>query len=120
MKEIKIFRLLSTEQIMGFFLSETDKTISVDYPLEIIIESYNDSDKHELSGIKWSPFSDDSTITLNKSSIVSISHSPKRELIEYYKNKINKLYLLDTHPSLDEESDYYQSVLDSFDDDTEH
>jgi hypothetical protein len=120
MKEIKIFRLVSTEQILGFLLEEKKDSLIIEYPLEIIIEYFGEADKHELSAIKWSPFSDDITTEIDKSLILS-SSLPKKELLDFYKLKINKLYLDKNNTSLDDEdSDYYSSVLDSFDDDTEH
>jgi hypothetical protein len=120
MKEIKIFRLVTTEQIIGFYIGETPETVLIEYPLEIIIEYSSEEDKHELSGIKWFPFSNDMACEIHKSSILSISHSPKEELVLYYKNKINKLYIDNVETDDSDESNYYQSVLDSFDDDTEH
>jgi hypothetical protein len=113
MSDIKLIRLINTEQIIGTIIHQDEDFVTLEFPLELFINYSEETEEHSLYLTKWSPFSPDTTLTIPKYVILN-TQIPRIELLEYYTKKINKVYL-----NINNETNLLNSYSDD-EFDTEH
>ena len=100
MDEIKIMKLTTSEEVIAYFVEETDSVIRVKKPWGIAPNPTG-------NGLSVYPFSvtsiraeDEDIFEINKSAVVMLHEAPV-ELATSYRNRTSKLYVA---PSVDEKS----------------
>ena len=100
MEEIKIVKLLTSEEMVCFLVEETDAVIRVKKPMGIAPSPTGDG----LAVFPWSVCSlrpsDEEVFEINRNTIVMMHNAPA-EIASSYRTQTSKLYVA---PSVDEKS----------------
>lgn len=100
MEEIKIVKLLTSEEMICFFVEETDTVIRVKKPMGIAPSPTGDG----LGVFPWSVCSlrpsDEEVFEINRNTIVMMHNAPS-EIASSYRTQTSKLYVA---PTVDEKS----------------
>lgn len=96
MKNIRLLRLISGEDIIASYSRFSDTQVLVENPVRIVVIPSQVGEKVVL--VKWMPFTSDEKILIDKSSVIAIM-TPLGELTNQYE-KINSKVIQPTSPGL--------------------
>lgn len=116
-KEIKLFKLVSGDDIIGYFSKNSD-IITLESPMKLIFRR-SQSGSSAMFLLPWFPMElvENNMIDVNEKNVISMA-SPNEEFIKYYESIVNQEYerILQIEESIKEE---FREVIESEDDQLE-
>lgn len=84
MTKIKCIRLVAAEELIGEFVAETEKTVTIRTPASVlIVPGQAGGSQISIGLMPWLPYSDDDEFEISRANIVAI-HNPSVDLINNY------------------------------------
>ena len=95
-KNIKLFKLLSGENILAEIVSENEESIKIKYPARVTLippkasMQYDAKASPQIGFGPWLEFTDDVTFDLNKTHVV-VMMNPVKEFVANYESMFSKI-----------------------------
>ena len=90
MKNIKILRLITGEDIIGNIIDETGENIQILKPFAILPMQATPGKPVQLVLTPWQPYTEDKEIRLNKSKVSTMTN-PKSDIVKSYESQTSEI-----------------------------
>ena len=90
MKNIKILRLITGEDIIGNIIDETGENIQISKSFAILPMQAQPGKPVQLVLTPWQPYTSDKELRLNKSKVITMS-TPKDDILKSYESQTSEI-----------------------------